>query len=35
MKHQQNHAVPGYVYLIYDSTAQLLGLSQSPATRLR
>ena len=34
---QQNHAVPGYVYLIYDSTVQLykIGLSRSPTTRLR
>jgi|SRR6478672_5210682 len=37
MKNQQNHAVPGYVYLIYDPAAQLykIGLSRSPATRLR
>ncbi|TAG98756.1 MAG: GIY-YIG nuclease family protein [Oscillatoriales cyanobacterium] len=37
MKKQQNHAVPGYVYLIYDPSAQLhkIGLSRSPATRLR
>ncbi|MEG3875757.1 GIY-YIG nuclease family protein [Microcoleus sp. herbarium7] len=34
---QQNHAVPGYVYLIYDPAVQLykIGLSRSPATRLR
>ena len=34
---QQNHAVPGYVYLIYDSAVQLykIGLSRSPTTRLR
>ena len=37
MKNQQNHAVPGYVYLIYDSAVQLykIGLSRSPATRLQ
>ena len=37
MNKQQNHAVPGYVYLIYDSVAQLykIGLSRSPTTRLR
>ena len=37
MKNQQNHAVPGYVYLIYDSAVQLykIGLSRSPRTRLR
>lgn len=34
---QQNHALPGYVYLIYGPTVQLykIGLSRSPATRLR
>jgi hypothetical protein len=34
---KHNHAVPGYVYLIYDPAAQLykIGLSRSPATRLR
>ena len=34
---QQNHAKPGYVYLIYDSAVQLykIGLSRSPTTRLR
>ena len=37
MNKQQNHAVPGYVYLIYDSAVQLykIGLSRSPTTRLR
>lgn len=37
MRNQQNHAAPGYVYLIYDPAAQLykIGLSRSPATRLR
>ena len=37
MKNQQNHAVPGYVYLIHDSAVQLykIGLSRSPTTRLR
>lgn len=37
MQKQQNHAVPGFVYLIYDPAAQLykIGLSRSPATRLR
>lgn len=37
MNNKQNHAVPGYVYLIYDPAAQLykIGLSRSPATRLR
>lgn len=34
---QQNHAVPGYIYLIYDPAVQLykIGLSRTPATRLR
>lgn len=37
MKNQQNHGVPGYIYLIYDPTVQLykIGLSRSPVTRLR
>ena len=37
MKNQQNHAVPGYVYLIYDPAVQLckIGLSRSPTTRLQ
>ena len=37
MNNQQNHAVPGYVYLIYDPAAQFykIRLSRSPATRLR
>ena len=37
MKNQQNHAVPGYVYLIYDPSVDLykLGLSGKPAIRLR
>ena len=34
---KQNHAVPGYVYLIYDPSVDLykIGLSRSPTTRLR
>ena len=37
MNKQQNHAVPGYVYLIYDPSADLykVGLSGKPAIRLR
>ena len=37
MKNQRNHAVPGYVYLIYDPSVDLykLGLSGKPAIRLR
>ena len=33
----KRHAVPGYVYLIYDSAMQLykIGLSRSPTTRLQ
>ena len=33
----QNHNVPGYVYLIYDPSVKLykIGLSRKPATRLR
>ena len=37
MKNQQNHAGLGYVYLIYDPSADLykVGRSGKPATRLR